>query len=136
MVVRPNVNYPKFKDQFAAMDFEAEPLPVLSLYPMPETKALEDWDLRLTDITGKTSVATWEHLEKLPKVQEPMPLVCQIFNWSETPVVTGVRLPVLMEAMGLDSVRCPVSLLLLRRRYVLRDLAQVTGPRPAGAAGL
>ncbi len=45
MVNRPNVNYPKFKDQFAAMDFEAEPLPVLSLYPMPERKALEDWDL-------------------------------------------------------------------------------------------
>ena len=76
MVNRPNVNYPKFKDQFAAMDFEAEPLPVLSLYPMPERKALEDWDLRLTDISGKTAVATWEVLQKLPKVQEPTPLVC------------------------------------------------------------
>ena len=102
MVNRPNVNYPKFKDQFAAMDFEAEPLPVLSLYPMPERKALEDWDLRLTDITGKTAVATWEVLQKLPKVQEPTPLVCQIFNWSETPMVTGVRLPVLLDAMGID----------------------------------
>ena len=102
MVARPDVNYPKFKDQFAAMDFEAEPLPVLSLYPMPEPKALEDWSLTLTDIQGNTSVATWEHLQKLPKVQEATPLVCQIFNWSETPVVTGVRLPALMDAMGLD----------------------------------
>ena len=102
MVLRPNVNYPKFKDQFAAMDFQAMPLPVLSLYPMPEVKALEDWSLHLTDTTGKTAVVTSEHLQKLPKVQEPTPLACQIFNCSETPMVTGVRLPVLKEAMGMD----------------------------------
>ena len=102
MVLRPDVKYPKFKDQFAAMDFEAEPLPVLSLYPMPEPKVLEDWSLPVTEVSGRTSVATWEDLKKLPKVQEPTPLVCQIFNWSETPVVTGVRLPVLLEAMGVD----------------------------------
>ena len=86
----------------AAMDFEAEPLPVLSLYPMPESKALEDWSLPITEINGKISAATWEYLEKLPKVQEPTPLVCQIFNWSETPVVTGVRLPLLFESLGVD----------------------------------
>ncbi len=96
MVARPDVKYPKFKDQFAAMDFEAQPLPVLSLYPMPEPKALEDWSLPVTGLTGNTSVATSEHLKKLPKVQEATPLVCQIFNWSETPVVTGVRLPQLL----------------------------------------
>ena len=84
------------------MDFGAQPLPVLSLYPMPEPKVLEDWSLPITEITGNTSVAPWEHLKKLPKVQEPTPLVCQIFNWSETPVVTGVRLPVLLDAMGVD----------------------------------
>ena len=33
---REGINYPKFKDQFAAMDFEAEPMPVLSLFPMPD----------------------------------------------------------------------------------------------------
>ena len=43
-----------------------------------------------------------EHLKKLPKLQEPTPLVCQIFNWSETPMVTGVRLPVLLGALGAD----------------------------------
>ena len=102
MVARPDVKYPKFKDQFAAMDFEAEPLPVLSLYPMPEQKALEDWSLPMTGVNGNTAVATWEHLKELPKVQEPTPLVCQIFNWSETPVVTGVRLPQLMEFLEVD----------------------------------
>ena len=102
MVARPDVKYPKFKDQFAAMDFEAEPLPVLSLYPMPEQKALEDWSLPITGVNGNTAIATWEHLKQLPKVQEPTPLVCQIFNWSETPVVTGVRLQQLMEFLEAD----------------------------------
>lgn len=102
MAHHPGVNYPKFKDQFAAMHFEADILPVLSLYPMPEQKTLEDWEMKLTDIRGKTATATWEDLKKLPKVEEPTPLVCQIFNWSETPLVTGVRLPMLLEAMGMD----------------------------------
>ena len=102
MVNRPNVNYPKFKDQFAAMNSEADILPVLSLYPMPEQKALEGWEMKLTDIRGKTVSAGWEDLKKLSKVEEATPLVCQIFNWSETPVVTGVRLPALLEAMGMD----------------------------------
>ncbi len=29
------IKYPKFKDQFALMDFEAEPMPALSLYSSP-----------------------------------------------------------------------------------------------------
>ena len=72
------------------MDFEPSAAGAVPI-PMPESKALEDWSLPITEINGKTSVATWEHLEKFPKVQEPTPLVCQIFNWSETPVATGVR---------------------------------------------
>ncbi len=102
MVYRPNVNYPKFKEQFAAMDFEADILPVLSLYPMPAPQTLADWEMKLTDIRGKTALVRGADLLKLPKVEEPTPLVCQIFNWSETPLVTGVRLPSLLEAMGMD----------------------------------
>ena len=103
MVNRPDVNYPKFKDQFAVMDFEAEPMPVLSLYPMPAPLELCDWELKLTDTTGNTTVIRWEDLQRLPKVQEPTPLVCQIFNWSETPEVTGVRLNTVLEAAGLNA---------------------------------
>ena len=103
MVKRPDVNYPKFKDQFAVMDFEAETMPVLSLYPMPAPLELCDWELKLTDTTSKTTVIRWEDLQRLPKVQEPTPLVCQIFNWSETPEVTGVRLNTVLEAAGLNA---------------------------------
>ena len=34
---RQGIKYPKFKDQFALMDFEAEPMPALSLFPVPST---------------------------------------------------------------------------------------------------
>lgn len=102
MALRPYVNYPKFKDQFAAMDFEAEPLPVLSLFPMPERQAQTDWEMKLSDLTGKTSVVRWHDIERLPAVREATPLVCQIFNWSETPLVTGVRLRTVLDAAGLD----------------------------------
>ena len=103
MVKRPDVNYPKFKDQFAVMDFEAETMPVLSLYPMPAPLELCDWELKLTDTTSKTTVIRWEDLQRLPKVQEPTPLVCQIFNWSKTPEVTGVRLNTVLEAAVLNA---------------------------------
>ena len=102
MVLRPYVNYPKFKDQFAAMDFEAEPLPVLSLFPMPAPLAPADWKMDLTDLTGRTRAVRWHAVERLPAVREETPLVCQIFNWSETPLVTGVRLRTVLESAGLD----------------------------------
>ena len=102
MALRPYVNYPKFKDQFAAMDFEAEPLPVLSLFPMPAPQPLEDWEMSLTDLAGKTTTVRWPDLKRLPVVCEPTPLVCQIFNWSETPLVTGVRLQAALESAGVD----------------------------------
>jgi DMSO/TMAO reductase YedYZ molybdopterin-dependent catalytic subunit len=102
MAYRPDINYPKFKDQFAVMDFEAEPLPVLSLYPMPPRMALYEWELTATDLAGRTKTFTWDDLRKLPTVTELSPLVCQIFNWSEKPEVTGVRLSAVLEAAGLD----------------------------------
>ena len=103
MVKREGINYPKFKDQFAVMDFDAEPLPVLSLYPMPPQKSLAEWKCAMTDTAGVTRTVTLEDLQALPHVRERTPLVCQIFNWSEKPEVTGVRLPLVLEAMGIDA---------------------------------
>ena len=79
---REGINYPKFKDQFALMDFEAEPLPALSLYPVPEPKGLAEWELTLTGLAGERRTVGRQELRKLPRVREKSPLVCQIFNWS------------------------------------------------------
>ncbi|MDA0264486.1 MAG: molybdopterin-dependent oxidoreductase [Chloroflexi bacterium] len=100
---REGINYPKFKDQFALMDFEAEPLPALSLYPVPEACDLSDWTLTLTGLVGERRTIGREDLRKLPRVREKSPLVCQIFNWSEEPEVEGVRLVDLLKVTGIDA---------------------------------
>lgn len=50
---REDINYPKFKDQFAVIDFDAEPMPVLSLFPLPKATPLQEWTLLLTDVMGQ-----------------------------------------------------------------------------------
>jgi len=104
MAKREGINYPKFKDQFAVMDFEAEPMPVLSLFPMPKPPAIEEWQLTLTGVSGERRLLTWDDLGALPRVEERTPLVCQIFNWVEEPVVEGVRLAQALELAGLDAL--------------------------------
>ncbi len=100
---REGINYPKFKDQFAVMDFEAEPMPVLSLFPMPRACPLQEWKLLLTGVMGESRLVTGEELLKLPRVHERGALVCQIFNWSEEAEVVGVRLVDVLEASGIDA---------------------------------
>ena len=103
MSKREGVNYPKFKDQFAAMDFEADPLPVLSLFPMPARRALEEWELVLTDVDGRLARIGWADIERLPRVRARTPLVCQIFNWWEEPAIEGVRLVDVLQAAEIDA---------------------------------
>ena len=100
---REGINYPKFKDQFALMDFEAEPMPALSLYPVPKPCHLRDWEITLTGLGGERRSVDRDVLRKLPRVREKSPLVCQIFNWSEEPEVEGIRLVDLLNVMGIDT---------------------------------
>ena len=85
---REGINYPKFKDQFAAMDFEAEPMPVLSLFPMPSVTTLDDWEVLLSGAGGQRRLVCGRELRDLP-VQRPE--------------VEGVRLVDLLAATGIDS---------------------------------
>ena len=100
---REGINYPKFKDQFALMDFEAEPMPVLSLFPIPTVPGLEEWEITLTGAAGERRSLGGRELQELPQVREKSPLVCQIFNWAEEPEVEGVRLVDLLEAADIDA---------------------------------
>ena len=67
---REGVNYPKFKDQFALMDFEAEPLPALSLFPMPDPRKLADWEVTLTGVGRERLSISCQELMELPRVRE------------------------------------------------------------------
>ena len=100
---RDGINYPKFKDQFALMDFEAEPMPTLSLFPAPKAHGLGEWRITLTGLAGERHSIGGPQLQELPRVQEESPLVCQIFNWAEEPEVEGVRLVDLLEITGIDA---------------------------------
>ena len=98
---REGINYPRFKDQFAAMDFEAEPMPVLSLFPMPGATPLDDWKVLLMDAKGQRRSVRGADLGALPRVRQKSLLVRQIFNWVERPEVDGVRLVELLTAAEL-----------------------------------
>ena len=100
---REGVNYPKFKDQFALMDFEAEPLPALSLFPLPEPRELADWEVTLTGVGGERLSISGQKLMELPRVREKSSIVCQIFNWSEEAWIEGVRLVDLLDSEEIDA---------------------------------
>ncbi len=100
---REGINYPKFKDQFAMMDFEAEPMPVLSLFPVPKVCPLQGWKLLLTGVMGESRLLCGDQLLSLPRVRQENTLMCQIFNWSEKLEVEGVRLVDALEAAGVDA---------------------------------
>ena len=100
---REGINYPKFKDQFALMDFEAEPLPALSLFPVPEVTGLDEWEITLTCVSGERRSIDGRDLLELPRVRGKSPLVCQIFNWSEEPEIEGVRLVDVLDAVSIDA---------------------------------
>ena len=100
---REGINYPRFKDQFAAMDFEAEPMPVLSLFPMPDATPLDDWEVMLMDTKGQRRSVRGAELCSLPRVRQKSLLVCQIFNWVERPEVEGVRLVDLLTAAEIEA---------------------------------
>ena len=100
---REGINYPKFKDQFALMDFEAEPMPALSLFPLPEARELCEWEIALTGVAGERRSIGARELQELPTVRGRSPLVCQIFNWAEEPEVEGVRLVDLLDVTGIDA---------------------------------
>ena len=103
MAKREGINYPKFKDQFAVMDFEAEPMPVLSLFPVPGATPIDEWQVTLTGVMGERVTLGWADLSQLPRVRGREPLVCQIFNWAEEPIVEGVRLCEAIELAGLQA---------------------------------
>ena len=102
---REGIKPPKFADQFARIDFEAEPLPVLCLYPIPEPIILESLKLSVCGLDAIPEFISWPELGDLPRVRMRMPIICQIFNWSEVVEWEGIRLADFLEKVGLDTGR-------------------------------
>jgi DMSO/TMAO reductase YedYZ molybdopterin-dependent catalytic subunit len=105
MSVRPGVKYPKFADQFAKIDFEAAPMPILCLFPIPEAVSLEATTVGLCGLDCVTKTASWSRLASFARVRLRVPLVCQIFNWFEEVEWEGIRLADVLDAFDVETDR-------------------------------
>ncbi len=101
--MREGIIRPQFTDKFFRADFDSDPMPVLSLYPFPAPLALEEVVLEVCGLEGHPRRIPWAVLSALPRVREGHPLICQIFNWSETVQWEGIRLVDLLDYLKIDT---------------------------------
>jgi len=101
--MREGVIRPQFTDQFFQADFDADPMPRLSLYPHPTPLALDAVILSVCGLSQHPRRIPWAMLEALPRVQEERPLICQIFNWSESVLWEGIRLVDVLDRFKVDT---------------------------------
>jgi DMSO/TMAO reductase YedYZ molybdopterin-dependent catalytic subunit len=99
---REGIRPPKFADKFAMLDFEAEPMPAIALYPLPAPVNLTDLSLDLCGLDCKPRQLRWRDLCGIPEVSVVAPLICQIFNWSELVEWGGVRFMDVADRAGLE----------------------------------
>lgn len=103
MMKREGILHPKFGGKFFRLDFEAEPLPVLTLYPPPPPITLEAVRFEVSGLEEHPRIISWSALKDLPRVTTKPALICQIFNWSETVEWEGVRLVDFLDYFKIDT---------------------------------
>jgi DMSO/TMAO reductase YedYZ molybdopterin-dependent catalytic subunit len=89
---RDAIRPPKFADKFALLDFQADPLPIISMFLPPTPYDLPHAVLRVRGDDLRTRMIRWEDLSSLPVYDQEAPIICQIFNWCETARWRGIRL--------------------------------------------
>lgn len=100
-MIRDGIRPPKFADKFAHLDFEADPMPVISLYPIPESADLGSLVLTLCGLDCQPRASRWSECADIPRVRMRAPIICSIFNWSEVVEWEGVRLCDYLDAVAL-----------------------------------
>ena len=104
MADREDVRYPKFKEHFSVLDFDAaREVPVISLYEMPELSPKEKIGISVCGLDCKTRKFFWKDLQEVKKIKMRMPLICQIFNWAETVKWEGWKLKPVLDAFGIGG---------------------------------
>ena len=104
MADREGVRYPKFKEHFSVLDFDAaREVPVISLYPMPEPLPKEKIEITVCGLDCKTRTFAWNDLQAVKKIKTRMPLICQIFNWAEVVKWEGWKLKPILESFGIGG---------------------------------
>lgn len=92
MTARPDVRPPKFADKFAQLDFESDPMPIISMFVPPAPSALGSTVIRVRGDDLRVRLLKLSDLSSLAVYERQAPLVCQIFNWHATGRWLGYRL--------------------------------------------
>jgi DMSO/TMAO reductase YedYZ molybdopterin-dependent catalytic subunit len=101
---REEIRPPKFADKFALLDFDARPMPVISMFEPPEQLDLYQYPITVRGDDLRSRTTTWDRLWHLLPVRTlEAPLVCQIFNWHEDVRWHGVRLSDFLDATGITT---------------------------------
>jgi DMSO/TMAO reductase YedYZ molybdopterin-dependent catalytic subunit len=101
--MREDIRPPKFADKFYKLDFESNPMPIISLFPYPEAASLSTLEIELCGLDLKPQTISWAECAHLPRARAQLPLICSIFNWSEVVEWEGVRLCDFLDYVGMDS---------------------------------
>ncbi|HEX5369729.1 MAG TPA: molybdopterin-dependent oxidoreductase [Dehalococcoidia bacterium] len=103
MVLYEGIRPPKFADRFHRIDFAAEPMPVLSLYPYPEPVDIERLEIEVCGLDCKPRRVSFMEVCDATQTRLRAPLICQIFNWAREVEWSGVRLCDFLERAGLEA---------------------------------
>lgn len=100
---REGIQPPKFAEKFFRLDFDADPMPVLILYPPPPPITLEEVRFEVAGLEEHTRTIPWAALKDLPRVKTDPAVICQIFNWSEKVEWEGIRLVDFLDYFKIDT---------------------------------
>jgi DMSO/TMAO reductase YedYZ molybdopterin-dependent catalytic subunit len=101
--MRDGIRPPAFADKFAILGFDAEPLPLISLYPVPARRDIESLRIDVCGLEQPLRSVAGKELSRLPTVKLKVPLICQIFNWSEVVEWEGVRFSDFLDAFQIQT---------------------------------
>ena len=101
--MREGIRPPAFADKFSLLDFEAVPMPVINLYPAPTPIPLEGLPIEVCGLEKPLQTVSGRELAALQSVTLTVPLICQIFNWSEVVEWEGVRFADFLEAFRIET---------------------------------
>ncbi|MBI1955328.1 MAG: molybdopterin-dependent oxidoreductase [Acidobacteria bacterium] len=80
-------------------------MPVINLYPAPAPISLESLQIEVCGLEQPLRTVSGRELGALQSVALKVPLICQIFNWSEVVEWEGVRFADFLEAFRIETHR-------------------------------
>jgi DMSO/TMAO reductase YedYZ molybdopterin-dependent catalytic subunit len=103
LVLHEGIRPPKFAHKFHRIDFEAGPMPVLSLFPPPEPVALAELAIDVCDLDCRPRSVRYPDLAAVPRRCLRAPLICQIFNWACEVEWEGISVSDFLDHAGLTA---------------------------------